>query len=77
MEYSREEVSKHNNSKSCWIIINDGVYDITEFLSLHPGGKMILISIGGKDATESFEMFHRESVLFKHGEKYKIGKLKD
>ena len=49
MEYLREEVSKHNNSKSCWIIINDGVYDITELLSLHPGGKMILISIGGKE----------------------------
>ena len=76
MEYSREEVSKHNNSKSCWIIINDSVYDITEFLSLHPGGKMILISIEVK-MPESFEMFHRESVLFKHGEKYKIGKLKD
>ena len=75
MNYTREEVSKHNSSKSCWIIINDDVYDITNFLSEHPGGKMILVSIGGKDATDSFEIFHREGLLEKYGNKYKIGKI--
>ena len=53
--YSVEEVAFHNNENDAWIIINDDVYDITDFLEEHPGGKMILISILGEDATEFFE----------------------
>ena len=44
-EYSIEEVAFHNNENDAWIIINNDVYDITDFLDEHPGGKMILMSI--------------------------------
>ncbi len=33
---------------------------------MHPAGKKILLSYGGKDATEVFNYFHAESVLTKY-----------
>ena len=73
--YTKEEVSCHNTSDSCWIIINNKVYDVTSFLSDHPGGKNILLSMGGKDATESFEMFHSSKVLNRYGNNFLVGTI--
>jgi L-lactate dehydrogenase (cytochrome) len=35
---SLEDVNSHNNSESCWVVISDGVWDVTDFLPAHPGG---------------------------------------
>ena len=74
-EYSIEEVAFHNDENDAWIIINNDVYDITDFLDEHPGGKMILISVLGEDATELFEELHNLKILKEYGEKYKIGMI--
>ena len=71
--YTIDEVSNHNNENDCWIIINNRVYDITYFLNKHPGGKSILVSVGGSDATEYFEELHREEILEEFGSEYLIG----
>ena len=34
---TRDEVRMHNSASSCWIIVDDIVYDITKFTSQHPG----------------------------------------
>ncbi|KAF2263300.1 mitochondrial cytochrome-like protein b2 [Lojkania enalia] len=52
------EVAKHNNKKSCWIVLQDRVYDITSFLSKHPGGAAILLKQSGSDATTEFKKYH-------------------
>ena len=31
--YSEDEVAEHSDPSSCWIIVKDKVYDITDFLS--------------------------------------------
>ncbi|KAG9749517.1 hypothetical protein KCU75_g13806, partial [Aureobasidium melanogenum] len=38
-----EEVAKHNNADSCWVIVHGRAYDVTEFLPEHPGGPKIIL----------------------------------
>ena len=30
--YTLDEINEHNNGKSCWLIVDDRVYDVTKFL---------------------------------------------
>jgi len=70
-----QEVEKHKDDKSAWIIVEDGVYDVTDFLSEHPGGKKILLKACGGDATEQFWKFHNKRVLEKTAASMKIGQV--
>ena len=63
---SAEEVRKHNSVDDLWIIIDKKVYDVTEFLPDHPGGKKAIMLFAGKDATEEFYMLHPPNVLKKY-----------
>merc|ERR1719428_1467438 len=51
---TKEEVAKHNNKDSCWVILNNQVLDVTKFLKDHPGGELAILTFAGKDATEEF-----------------------
>lgn len=53
-KYTFKEISKHNKSTDCWIILANRVYDITNFLENHPGGSEILLEFAGKNATDGF-----------------------
>ncbi|CCX04388.1 hypothetical protein FPQ18DRAFT_93100 [Pyronema domesticum] len=48
---SLAELEQHNSSKSCYVTIGSKVYDVTSFLSDHPGGEDLIIEWGGKDIT--------------------------
>ena len=60
------EVEKHNKENDCWIIIDNTIYDVSEFINFHPGGKNIIISFAGKDATNIFKKIHSTNVLKKY-----------
>lgn len=51
--YSLEEIATHSSESDCWMAINEKVYDVTSFISGHPGGKAIIKGCG-KDATTLF-----------------------
>lgn len=53
--FTNAEVIKHNNSSNCWLIIGGKVYDVTNFLSQHPGGAGTILSYCGKEATRAFD----------------------
>jgi cytochrome b involved in lipid metabolism len=36
------------------MVINDKVYDLTEFITHHPGGYEIMLEYAGSDATNAF-----------------------
>ncbi|KAG8187625.1 hypothetical protein JTE90_027035 [Oedothorax gibbosus] len=42
-KYTLEEIEKHNDKKSVWILIHGNVYDVTKFLEEHPGGEEVLL----------------------------------
>ena len=55
---SMTEVRKHNKEEDVWIIVNNKVYDCTEYLDLHPGGADSILINAGEDATEDFVAIH-------------------
>ena len=53
---SWEEVKEHKSkNKGVWVVINNKVYDVTQFMDDHPGGEEVLLEQAGGDATEAFE----------------------
>ncbi|KAF7966951.1 hypothetical protein HWV62_36374 [Athelia sp. TMB] len=51
---------------SCWVIIHNKVYDVTEFLPEHPGGPGIILKYAGKDATSVYDPIHPPDALDKN-----------
>ena len=49
-----DEVKKHTMSSDCWLIIESNVYDVSQYLSLHPGGADRITPYCGQDATTAF-----------------------
>ncbi|PSN75031.1 Inositolphosphorylceramide-B hydroxylase [Corynespora cassiicola Philippines] len=43
------DVQAHNTDKSCYVTIGTKVYDVTDFLSDHPGGGDLILEYAGKD----------------------------
>jgi L-lactate dehydrogenase (cytochrome) len=73
--YTLNDVKQHNQKNDCWIVIKNKVYDVTEFLSEHPGGSGIILSVSGNDATEFFDELHRPEILEEYGNDYIIGHI--
>ncbi len=49
-----DEIAKHNSADDCWLIINNNVYEVTNYINDHPGGAEKIIFFCGKDATTAF-----------------------
>ncbi|CAO1614841.1 unnamed protein product [Sympodiomycopsis kandeliae] len=75
-QFEASEVKEHKTEESAWVIVDGAVYDVTEFLDDHPGGKKILLKNCGKDASEAFWNYHSEKVLKSVADEYKIGEVK-
>lgn len=52
------EVVKHNSADSCYIVVLGNVYDVTSFISEHPGGPEKILNLCGTDGTAAFERKH-------------------
>lgn len=53
-QFSLVDVSEHNNAQDCWLAIDGGVYDVSSYISAHPGGAGTIIPSCGKEASQSF-----------------------
>jgi cytochrome b involved in lipid metabolism len=56
--YTVAEVAKHNTGTDCWSVVNNNVYDLTPYVSSHPGGANVIKAICGKDGTAAFSGQH-------------------
>ncbi|KAF9156436.1 fatty acid alpha-hydroxylase [Mortierella sp. AD011] len=50
--YSVRQVKAHSNSASCWVTLNNKVYDVSSFVSDHPGGEELILNQAGNDITD-------------------------
>ncbi|KAJ6180277.1 hypothetical protein N7519_010738 [Penicillium mononematosum] len=76
--FTPAEVASHKTpDQGLYIIVDNSVFDVTNFVDEHPGGAKILKRVAGKDASKQFWKYHNESVLKKYTPKLKIGEVKD
>ncbi|CAO3696334.1 unnamed protein product [Rhizopus stolonifer] len=76
--YDLKEISTHTTPRSCWVVYNNKVYDVTEFLHGHPGGDDLILDYAGKDVTgimkDIIEHEHSDSA-YEILEEYCIGQV--
>lgn len=56
--FTMAEVQKHNSASSCYTAVNGSVYDVTAWISKHPGGAKAITSMCGKDASAAYDKQH-------------------
>ena len=52
--YTMADVRLHASAASCWTAIQGNVYDLTSWISRHPGGKSAITRLCGTDGTDDF-----------------------
>ncbi|KAI9049239.1 hypothetical protein LZ554_007086 [Drepanopeziza brunnea f. sp. 'monogermtubi'] len=60
---SIQEISKHNIPEDLWIVVDDNVYNLTEFAPNHPGGADIIHRYAGRDASSAYNEIHAPSLI--------------
>ncbi|PIQ81106.1 MAG: hypothetical protein COZ34_02630 [Candidatus Pacebacteria bacterium CG_4_10_14_3_um_filter_34_15] len=74
--YTMNYVSNHNTKNDCWFVIDNSVYDVTNFISNHPGGSIIVQGCG-KDASVLFNSVAKhKSQAIQLLNTLKVGELK-
>jgi len=51
-------LKQHNTRVDAWSAFNGKVYNITPYLSFHPGGEKELMRVAGRDGTKLFALMH-------------------
>jgi len=79
-EFSIQEVGKHDShEKRIWVIFKSGVYDITDFIPLHPGAEKLLMAAGGsvEPFWHMYAVHLNNKTIYSMLEQYRIGNLRD
>lgn len=77
-EYSAEDVRQHDSPENrIWVSYRNGVYDITDFVPLHPGADKVLMAAGGSvEPFWAMYSFHNKNQSIQDMlEEYRIGNL--
>eukprot|EP00029_Vermamoeba_vermiformis_P009890 TRINITY_DN5085_c0_g1_i1.p1 TRINITY_DN5085_c0_g1~~TRINITY_DN5085_c0_g1_i1.p1 ORF type:complete len:343 (+),score=34.23 TRINITY_DN5085_c0_g1_i1:35-1063(+) len=61
--FSWEEIKKHNKETDAWFVVDGFVHDVTQFITMHPGGADFVLDNLAIDASEKFrdELIHPHS----------------
>lgn len=79
-EYTLSDLAEHDHEDSCWLAIEGGVYDVTEFLPMHPTPAAVVLPSCGGEATEDMRTKggreeEHSSAAWQLLENYQIGVL--
>jgi hypothetical protein len=56
--YTMAQVRANNTARSCWTAIDGNVYNLTNWISAHPGGSGAILFLCGTDGTNAFKAQH-------------------
>ncbi|KAF9967022.1 fatty acid alpha-hydroxylase [Mortierella alpina] len=63
--FSPQEIALHKSEKSCWVVHDGKVFDVTDFVADHPGGEEYILDHAGQDISaimkDELEHLHSES----------------
>ncbi len=59
--FTMTDIQAHGTPSSCWAAVGGNVYDLTSWISRHPGGPGTIQRLCGTDATARFERKHGDS----------------
>lgn len=74
VEFEWAEIGRHNRFGDCWIVIDGGVYDVTRWVAVHPGGRIVGV-LAGEDVTALFHSSHLRDVVPMLGP-FRIGRVR-
>lgn len=57
-----------------WIVIDNVVFDCTDFIAEHPGGKQVILSFVGEDCSWQFWRFHGKNEMEQYGRALRVGR---
>lgn len=75
--YTLADVAAHNSTeKGIWVTYKNGVYNITDYVRQHPGGKKILMA-AGKSLEPFWNIYsvHKSNEVFEIMESFRIGNV--
>jgi hypothetical protein len=74
--YTMAQVKANNTAKSCWTAIDGFVYDLTSWISAHPGGSGAILFLCGTDGSNAFKAQHEQQARpAVRLDSYKLGPL--
>lgn len=75
--FTMAEVRQNNTAASCWVAVDGRVFDLTQWITRHPGGAGAITQLCGTDGTTSFNSRHGgQSSPTATLESYDIGPLR-
>ena len=81
--YTLEQLAEHDLASDCWMAIEGGIYNVTEYLSRHPTDDDVITEWCGREATEAMrtkgksEGRDHSKRAWRMLERYRIGSLSD
>jgi sulfite oxidase len=76
--YSLNDVAQHKTSSTgIWVVYKSGVYDITQFVEEHPGGKERIMMAAGSSIEPFWNLYrvHQNANVWEILESHRIGNL--
>ena len=61
-------------SAELWIVVDNVVYDCSDFVAIHPGGQQVIQSFRGEECSWQFWRFHGKRQMEEFGKPLRVGR---
>ncbi|KAK2191719.1 hypothetical protein NP493_47g04012 [Ridgeia piscesae] len=72
-EITLAEVKEHTTAEDCWVAVDGKVYDLSDYIDIHPGGNESIEAEA--EATKAYDFVGHSAYANKMMDQYQIGIL--